>query len=331
MSERLATATTTTGQANYTYDHRGLRSSKIYNGEETRFVYNRQGTLTYESDGEGSQEYIWGTGGPFFTIGTSPDNEIKIHLMGLDHLGTPMRAWDIDSAAMSWAADYEFFGKAKVYLPENTASPTLQIPIRLPGQYVDEETGLHYNGARYYDATTGRFTRPDPMGRRRPGSGGYNYSGNSPGRFIDPSGLAFFMKRPLDMIGSEWLDGLSLNGTLDLLNNEVIHENLFYSDGLSGDGIHRNVGYFEDGGLREDAPPHANGFTPGVSYLQHTKSSEYDDCLMRKAQSKIIDPPPYVLVSAVNQYNCQDYAESLRWEYRKLKFNVSARQECGCN
>ncbi|MGW2517570.1 RHS repeat-associated core domain-containing protein [Streptomyces sp. NPDC001617] len=36
-------------------------------------------------------------------------------------------------------------------------------PLRYPGQYVDAETGLHYNN-RYYDPDLGRYTTPDPLG-----------------------------------------------------------------------------------------------------------------------------------------------------------------------
>ncbi|WP_437802127.1 RHS repeat-associated core domain-containing protein [Sorangium sp. So ce693] len=37
-------------------------------------------------------------------------------------------------------------------------------PLRLPGQYADEETGLHYNGHRYYDPETGEYLSPEPIG-----------------------------------------------------------------------------------------------------------------------------------------------------------------------
>ena len=36
--------------------------------------------------------------------------------------------------------------------------------VILPGQYYDEETGLHYNYFRYYDPTSGRYLRADPIG-----------------------------------------------------------------------------------------------------------------------------------------------------------------------
>jgi RHS repeat-associated protein len=37
-------------------------------------------------------------------------------------------------------------------------------PLRFPGQYHDEESGLHYNLQRYYDPGTGRYQSPDPLG-----------------------------------------------------------------------------------------------------------------------------------------------------------------------
>ncbi|WP_225980313.1 RHS repeat-associated core domain-containing protein [Paracidovorax avenae] len=43
------------------------------------------------------------------------------------------------------------------------ASPMPQ-NLRMQGQYLDRETGLHYNTFRYYDADLGAFTTPDPIG-----------------------------------------------------------------------------------------------------------------------------------------------------------------------
>jgi RHS repeat-associated protein len=74
-----------------------------------------------------------------------------------------------------------------------------------PGQYYDQETGLHYNYFRYYDPTTGRYITPDPIGLEgginlfayvdsvgKPHSGTnlYAYTENNPVNFVDPLGLA---------------------------------------------------------------------------------------------------------------------------------------------
>lgn len=63
--------------------------------------------------------------------------------------------------------------------------------IRFPGQYYDEETGLHYNRHRYYDPSIGRYVSADPIGQ----AGSVNlfeYAGNSPIVAADPFGLLVF-------------------------------------------------------------------------------------------------------------------------------------------
>ena len=58
----------------------------------------------------------------------------------------------------------------------------------LPGQYYDQETGLHYNWFRYYDPSTGRYITSDPIGLAgRPNT--YLYANANPVIFSDPQGL----------------------------------------------------------------------------------------------------------------------------------------------
>jgi RHS repeat-associated protein len=81
---------------------------------------------------------------------------------------------------------YDTAGRPQQQLASQTAS--LQQNLRMQGQYLDRETGLHYNTFRYYDADLGAFTTPDPIGLL----GGLNlhmYASN-PLSWIDPWGLS---------------------------------------------------------------------------------------------------------------------------------------------
>jgi RHS repeat-associated protein len=60
-------------------------------------------------------------------------------------------------------------------------------PLRFPGQYHDEETGLHYNHHRYYNPVDGRYQSADPLGLMA-GPNPYAYVPN-PLTWLDPLGL----------------------------------------------------------------------------------------------------------------------------------------------
>ena len=57
-----------------------------------------------------------------------------------------------------------------------------------PGQYFDQETGLHYNYFRYYDPESGRYLRSDPIGLIA-NINTYNYANVNPTGFADSQGL----------------------------------------------------------------------------------------------------------------------------------------------
>jgi RHS repeat-associated protein len=68
--------------------------------------------------------------------------------------------------------------------------------VRFPGQYFDEETGLHYNYFRDYDAERGRYIQPDPIGT----TGGLNlflYADANPVVAVDPFGLVAWTCRAI--------------------------------------------------------------------------------------------------------------------------------------
>ncbi|MFL0798894.1 MAG: hypothetical protein K6L80_00475 [Agarilytica sp.] len=86
------------------------------------------------------------------------------------------------SGDVVYQADYTPFGGVSEQIN------TLNIELRFPGQYRDEETGLYYNWNRYYDAETGRYITSDPIGLNG-GINTYGYVGGNPVGGVDPMGL----------------------------------------------------------------------------------------------------------------------------------------------
>ena len=87
------------------------------------------------------------------------------------------RTWG-NTVMEEWDEDYRHY--------ENTLLESRSQNLRFQGQYLDRESGLHYNTFRYYDPDIGRFISQDPIGL----AGGinlYQYAPN-PISWIDPWG-----------------------------------------------------------------------------------------------------------------------------------------------
>ncbi|MDP2198876.1 MAG: RHS repeat-associated core domain-containing protein, partial [Sulfurimicrobium sp.] len=120
-----------------------------------------------------------------------------------DHLQTPIQATDKQGNVV-WAASYNAFGQATIITPAPTVDkPTITSKLRLPGQYWDEETGLHQNYFRDYDPGTGRYTTSDPIGLKG-GINTYTYVEGNPLSYTDPKGLFKFHGQ---WCGPNWTGG----------------------------------------------------------------------------------------------------------------------------
>jgi len=65
---------------------------------------------------------------------------------------------------------------------------TWDMPYKFNGKALDEETGLYYYGARYYDPRTSVWLGVDPLAEKNPNISSYVYCANNPVIFVDPDG-----------------------------------------------------------------------------------------------------------------------------------------------
>ncbi|MCX8960518.1 hypothetical protein EHW64_04880 [Erwinia psidii] len=115
-----------------------------------------------------------------------------------------------------WRGRFPTWGKTE----RETVNCFQSVPqnLRFQGQYLDRETGLHYNLFRYYDPLAGRYTQPDPPGLAG-GLSTYAYAPN-PLSWIDPFGLA---KTGCGVIGEVKPRGLAQNRSLmELTHAEIV-------------------------------------------------------------------------------------------------------------
>ncbi|WP_218965171.1 RHS repeat domain-containing protein [Snodgrassella alvi] len=123
--------------------------------------------------------------------GNEPERVMYFHT---DLNGCPEELTDANGKIL-WECSFQLWGKR---IHEIEHEPIEQ-NLRYQGQYLDRETGLHYNTFRYYDPDIGRFTQPDPIGL----AGGFNLYQYAPNglTWVDPWGLA----------GSKLKDGIPEN------------------------------------------------------------------------------------------------------------------------
>jgi RHS repeat-associated protein len=172
--------------ARYTYDYLGLRRDKILATGTTEFAYGPNGHLLSEQKATGSgRDYVWTDTSPIAQINVNGSNQANdtIDYLHTDAMGTPRLASDANQQIV-WRWKWDAFGYRQV----KASNTLIEMNLRYPGQYYDTETGLFYNWNRYYDPSTGRYGRSDPIGL----NGGYNsfsYVDGNPLNLIDTLGL----------------------------------------------------------------------------------------------------------------------------------------------
>jgi RHS repeat-associated protein len=165
----------------YTYDVNDRRIGKQIDGVVTeRYVYDGS-NIALVFDGAGSQTHR-------YLYGTEVDQVLADERGGTvvwalsDNQGTVRDLVDGNGTILNHIV-YDSFGKVV-----SQSNATVEFRYGYTGREQDNETGLDYYRARYYDASNGRFISEDPLGFSAGDSNLTRYVGNSPTNWVDPSG-----------------------------------------------------------------------------------------------------------------------------------------------
>ncbi|EBY6763290.1 type IV secretion protein Rhs [Salmonella enterica subsp. enterica serovar Typhimurium] len=182
-------------ETHYGYDALGRRTRKATYGRHTGhtarsrtdFVWEGFRLLQENVQQQGWRTYLYDAEQPYTPVAsvTGKGESRQVWYYHTDVTGTPQEVTAADGTLV-WAGYIRGFGENAADISNSGAY--FHQPLRLPGQYFDDETGLHYNLFRYYAPECGRFVSQDPIGL----AGGlnlYQYAPN-PIRWIDPLGLA---------------------------------------------------------------------------------------------------------------------------------------------
>lgn len=107
--------------------------------------------------------------------------------MHSDHLATP-RLMSDQNQTIVWRWDGDAFGEGGLDNDPDNNGVSVFMPLRFPGQMVEEPSGLYYNYYRDYDPQLGRYIQSDPIGLDG-GINTYSFVLNNPVIYFDLKGL----------------------------------------------------------------------------------------------------------------------------------------------
>ena len=102
-----------------------------------------------------------------------------------DHLGSSSYITNLDGEVVQHI-EYVPFGE--VFIEERNS--IWNTPYLFNAKEFDEETGMYYYGARYYDPRLSLWISTDPLQEKYPHINSYCYTANNPILFVDPDGKA---------------------------------------------------------------------------------------------------------------------------------------------
>ena len=231
---RMVEVTTARGTYRYVYDALGRRTEKQHISPDGK-PYNRTAflwdgmRLAQESRPEGiSSLYIYSDPGSYEPLArvdkAGKEGPNRILYFHTDVNGAPEEMTDSDGKIV-WETGYQVWGNT---IQEKDHGRVEQ-NLRYQGQYLDRETGLHYNLHRYYDPDVGRFMVTDPIGLLG-GINLYQYAPN-PLSWIDPLGQMCATLKKSSHALQRHREGRPIGAVINDLQNARSSDILKQSDG----------------------------------------------------------------------------------------------------
>jgi RHS repeat-associated protein len=235
--------------ASYRYDALGRRVEKNAGGTVERHIlsiWNDPGVIedlshvvsVYDGSDVWRQNFVWSDEVDGIQMLEQKDvldydadgntTEVTRAFYHRNALGSVMEITDLNQAVMV-SYRYDAYGRVTI---TRGGTPQSFDPLgnhwTFTGRFLDEEAGLFYYRARYYDPSTGRFLQRDALGYAASPSL-YSYVDSSPLSRIDPSGHepdkdtkakhATAMRTRAAVVGLRWALHLYLNDKRSTKNN----------------------------------------------------------------------------------------------------------------
>ncbi|MFA9464024.1 MAG: RHS repeat-associated core domain-containing protein [Velocimicrobium sp.] len=181
QENKLKTVTKDTSTTTMSYYADGMRAKKESKAGMTNYIYNLSGQLVAEAKNYALVEsnYVWGPD----RVLAKKNNEGEYYYLYNGH-GDVIQVVDRNGNVVN---NYEYDEWGNIVYSKETVSN----PFKYAGEVYDEETGLYYLRARYYDPKMGRFINEDTYEGQINDAlslNGYSYCNNNPLIHIDPSG-----------------------------------------------------------------------------------------------------------------------------------------------
>ena len=168
-----------------------------------------------------------------------------------DHLGSPIAGRDA-AGETTWEQAYAPWGERQAV----AGMPQAPAGVGYTGHVYDEQVGLIYAGARWYDPEMGRFISPDAVrfsATRVSQFNRYAYANNNPASYVDPDGNVTQLRVPY--AAGSFIGRLAIN---PLINHAI--------NVIGATTVTHTLGTFIYDVVHNESAPHDESPKPGDAF-----------------------------------------------------------------